>query len=328
MEIVEYQSCHKEEWDEFVRDSNNGTMFHLIRFLEYHPPGRFPFHHLLFREKDEIVAVLPGGLWDNGMFESPVGASYGSFVAKDIKVESALSVVDAFDDYCRSKGIKEVFLTPAPFIYQRSFSQNFDFVLMFRGYSYQRHYISHAIKLARGANPLDSFQRTARRNVRKTMRNVDVSVEVSDDYNSFYSILVENKKKFEAKPTHSYEDLIKLKELLPDRLVLFLLKVNGTPAAGSLMFDCNPKVALCFYNMLRYEFEEYKPVYRLMYEVVNWAAEKGFEWLDIGVSQDTHAENPMTPSLNLITFKEKFNSRGLLRSTFYKKVQQASARNR
>ncbi|MEE9225476.1 MAG: GNAT family N-acetyltransferase [Bacteroidota bacterium] len=321
MEIIEYQSCHKGEWDTFVRESNNGTMFHLMQFLEYHPPGRFPFQHLLFRENDEIIAVLPGGLWENGTYESPVGGSYGSFVAKDINVESALKVVDAFESYCRGKSIREVFLTPAPFIYQKIFSQNLDFVLMYRGFNYQRHYISHAIKLDRRSDLLASFQSTARRNVRKTMREPEVTVDISDDYAAFYPILAENKKKFNAKPTHSYEDLLRLKKLLPENLVLLLLKVNGRPVAGSLMFLCNPKVALCFYNMLCYEYEEYKPVYRLMYEVVKWATEKGFEWFDIGVSQDIHAENPMTPSLNLIYFKEKFNSRGLLRSTFYKKIQ-------
>lgn len=321
MEIIEYEPSHEEEWDSFVRESNNGTMFHLMRFLQYHPPDRLPFHHLLFKENGEIVAVLPGGLWENGMYESPVGASYGSFVAKDIRVEAALSVVDAFEQYCRREKVREVYLTPAPFIYQKTFSQNLDFVLMYRGYGYQRHYISHAIRLDRNSDLLNSLQRTARRNVRKTLRNLDVVVEISDDYETFYTILVENKKKFDVKPTHSYEDLIRLKKLLPENLVLFLLKVRGTPVAGSLLFVCNSKVALCFYNMVLYEYQEYKPVYRLMYEVVRWATEKGFEWFDIGVSQDTHAENPMTPSLNLIYFKEKFNSRGLLRSTFYRKIQ-------
>ena len=321
MEIIEYLSCNREEWDAFVQESNNGTMFHLMQFLEYHAPDRFPFRHLLFKENNEIIAVLPGGLWDNGIYESPMGASYGSFVAKDIKVEAALRVVDAFEQYCRSKKIREVYLTPAPFIYQKSFSQNFDFVLMYRGYGYQRHYISHAIKLDRRSDLLASFQSTARRNVRKTMGNPDVTVEISDDYGSFYPILLENKKKFGAKPTHTYEDLLRLKKLLPDNLVLFLFKLKGIPVAGSLMFVCNLKVALCFYNMLQYEYEQFNPVYRLMYEVVKWATEKGFEWFDIGVSQDTQADDPMTPSLNLIYFKEKFNSRGLLRSTFYKKIQ-------
>jgi len=56
-----------------------------------------------------------------------------------------------------------------------------------------------------------------------------------------------------------------------------------------------------------------------MYETVRWAVENGYQWVDIGVSQDTKAEDPMTPSLNLIYFKERFNARGILRSTFHYK---------
>ena len=85
------------------------------------------------------------------------------------------------------------------------------------------------------------------------------------------------------------------------------------------MFACNKQVALCFYNMLLYEYEEYNPIHVVMYEVTKWATEKGFSWIDIGVSQDTKAENPMTPAMSLIRFKEKFNAFGILRSTFYKR---------
>lgn len=113
--------------------------------------------------------------------------------------------------------------------------------------------------------------------------------------------------------------MLKLTNLLPDNLVLFLVKKGSKPIAGSLVFVCNRQVALCFYNMLLYEYEQYNPIHAVMYEVVKWATERGFRWVDIGVSQDTKAEDPMTPALGLIRFKEKFNARGILRSTFYKR---------
>ena len=58
----------------------------------------------------------------------------------------------------------------------------------------------------------------------------------------------------------------------------------------------------------------------LMNEVVGWARTNGFDYIDIGVSQDTKAANPMTPSMSLIEFKERFNSRCVLRSTLRKTV--------
>ncbi|MFN3306096.1 MAG: peptidoglycan bridge formation glycyltransferase FemA/FemB family protein, partial [Candidatus Kapaibacteriota bacterium] len=146
-------------------------------------------------------------------------------------------------------------------------------------------------------------------------------IRESHDYYTFNEILVKNKAKHNAKPTHSLEDMLCLSQLVPNRVRLNMVYYEEKPIAGSWLFICNPKVVLCFYNMLLYEFEHLKPVYLIMYETVRWALEQGFEWVDIGVSQDTKSADPMTPALSLIQFKERFNSRGILRSTYHYKFR-------
>ncbi len=317
IEVVPYSEDLKDRWDRFVLESNNGTIFHLQKFLDYHPKNRFNWHHLVFMEKKEIIAVLPGAAMGS-TFESPIGASYGSLVTNVIEFSRALELVDAFSDYCREHSFERALLTPPPFIYQRVISQNIDYALAYRGFTYDKHYISHSIPLA-AKDFLSDFQSTARRYIHKYLREKTLTVEMNEDFESFYPILLNNKARHGVKPTHSLEELFRLKKLLPENIVLFLVYKGSKPIAGSLMFSCNNQVALCFYNMLLYEYEEYNPIHVVMYEVTKWAVEKGFSWIDIGVSQDTKAENPMTPSMNLIRFKEKFNSHGILRSTFYKR---------
>ena len=56
-----------------------------------------------------------------------------------------------------------------------------------------------------------------------------------------------------------------------------------------------------------------------MHHTVEKAIEEGYQWVDIGVSQDTAASDPMTPSISLIDFKERFFARGILRSTYHYK---------
>lgn len=319
MEIIRYTEEWKEKWDQFVLESNNGTMFHLQRFLDYHTPGKFKFDHLIFLEKGNIVAVLPGSIHD-GMFESPIGASYGSIVTKDITFAKAMEIVSALLDYGRKNGIKEFMLTAAPMIYEQYPNQSLDFAMLWQGFKYKIHYISSAIKLDKDRDILERFSPTVRRNVRKTFRDFKLRVEVNDRYDEFYPILLKNKARHNVKPTHTYEDLLRLKELLPDRLKLFMVYYNDTPIAGSLMFYPNKYVALCFYNMLLYEYAQYKPIQRVMYEVVKDSTERGFRYVDIGVSQDTKAENPMTPSMSLIEFKEKFDAKTIMRNTLYIKL--------
>jgi F0F1-type ATP synthase membrane subunit b/b' len=127
--------------------------------------------------------------------------------------------------------------------------------------------------------------------------------------------LAGNDKNLADKIKFYYEDLLKLKELLPDNLKLFMVYYKDKPIAGSNLFICNEIVTLCFYNMLLYEYEHLKPIHRVMYEVVKWSTENGYQYVDIGVSQDTKAANPMTPSISLIDFKEKFDARTVMRNT-------------
>ena len=314
MEIVEYTPEFKEQWDEFVEGSNNGTMFHLQKFLDYHTPGKFNWHHLLFFEKGKLVAVLPGTL-ENGLYESPIGASYGSIVTRDIKFKTAMEIVSALLDYGKKKGIKEFLLTAAPMIYEDYPNQNLEFAMLWQGFNYQLHYISSAIKLDPQREIIPRFQATVRRNIRKSLRNPDIRVEINERYDEFYPILLKNKARHGVKPTHTLDELYRLKELLPDKLKLFMVYLKDKPIAGSLMFYPNKNIALCFYNMLLYEYAQYKPIQRVMYEVVKDATENGYRYVDIGVSQDTKAENPMTPSMSLIDFKEKFDAKTIMRNT-------------
>lgn len=305
----------------------NGTVFHEQQFLSYHTAGKFNFHHLLFLEKGNIVAVLPGGFTrDGAAYESPVGSSYGSFVVEDISADTALAIVRAFEEYIKMKGVREVYLTQAPVIYQPLITQNLEFALLYGGYAYQRHYISHAIDVSEDSPPYDRFQPKARNYIRRVLREqTDLRIEevtkqeMERGLKEIYPILLENKAKYNAMPTHTLDELLKLNELLPDAMKLFLVRKADVPIAGSLLFLANTRVTLIFYHMLRYKYEELKPIYLLMDEITRWSQAHGYSFVDIGVSQDTDDENPMTPKLSLIRFKQKFDSRGLLRSTLWKR---------
>lgn len=318
MKIVEYTPEWKNKWDNFVVESNNGTMFHMQKFFDYHKEGKFTFNHLIFLEGEKIVALLPGAVQDNGIYESPIGASYGSIVTKDIRFSKALEIVDTLIDYGLRKGFKEFLLTSAPMIYEKHPNQNLDFALLWRGFKYDLHYISSAIALDPTKEILPRFIQTVRRNIRFSLKNPDIRVELNNNYDEFYPILVENKARHNVKPTHSLEDLYKLYELMPDRLKLFMVYLKDKPIGGSLLFLANEIVSICFYNMLYYEYQQYKPIQRVMYEVVKWATLNGFKYVDIGVSQDTKAVNPMTPSISLIDFKENFDAKTIMRNTLRK----------
>ena len=323
IEITEYKPELRDEWEKFVLNSNNGTMFHRQAFLDYHPEGKFDFYHLMFWKDGKLIGVLPGGLKNDGReFWSPTGASYGSIVTEDIPYALSLEMVDSMMEFFDKNNFKDIYLIPPPLIYSRNYQQHVEYSMLYRKFDFELHYISHAIELNRGKDEfMQYFDKTARKSVRKILREKKISIRESEDYETFNKILLANKAKHDVKPTHSMEDMLRLKELIPENLRLNMVYHGDEPIAGSLLFLTNDDVVLCFYNMLLYEYEHLRPVYLIMYETVRWAYENNYKWVDIGVSQDTSAEDPMTPSLSLIYFKERFDSRGVLRSTYHYKFR-------
>ncbi|GAB5465433.1 MAG: hypothetical protein Kapaf2KO_08690 [Candidatus Kapaibacteriales bacterium] len=323
--ITKYSPDLRKKWDDFVETSMNGTMFHKQAFLDYHPGGKFAFNHLVFWEGDDIVAMLPAGVKSNGaILASPVGASYGGFVIQDISFERTLNIVDTFIDYCREQEYEKLYVIPAPAIYNKAITQHIDYALLYRKFKSDLNFISNAIEISPELDPMEYLDKTARKSVRKTLNNDDLRVVLSEDYETFYSILLENKQKHNATPTHSLEDLKRLKELLPENLILYMAYYKEEPIAGTLLFSCNSRVILCFYTMLKYEYEHLKPVYALNYQTMIHAKENGYRWMDFGVSQVPSDPDPMTPALSLIKFKERFGSKGYLRTQYVLELEKAS----
>ena len=316
--IHKYCSDNKQEWETFVSNSNNGTMFHLQKFLDYHTIGKFDFTNYIIKYKDKIVAVLPGAYKENNtIYWSPVGSSYGSFVTNDIPFELALNIVDAMLYFFKQQGTKELFLIPPPLIYNTIFNQHIEYAMLYRKFDFEYHYISHALELSN--NFRQKYQKRAATMIRKLKRNNELQIIENKDYINFYPILVKNKQKHNATPTHSLNDLIKLEQLVPERLKLFMAYYKGIPVGGHLLFIANKNVSLCFYNAMDSNYDYLNIGYFLVDYAIEWSVKNGFKWYDIGVSQDTSSENPMTPSLSLIYFKEKFGARGIFRSTFHYK---------
>lgn len=318
MKILIRQKVQAREWDTFVQESNNGTIFHTLTFQKYHKKGKFKFLNLAFIKDNKIIALLPGAI-DGGTFFSPAGASYGSFVVKDIGLGEYEEIIDAFLFFAKKKAIRTIKLTPEPSIYSRKQNDIERFLLEYKNFKPAYHLISNAVNISQFKKKeeiLESYTSMHKRATLKSFKK-DVVVSESKNFDEFYTMLIENKKKFKTLPTHTLEEVKMLKKMFPDEIKLFMAHTKGKkPLAGILVFVANKKCALAFYICHYMELQEYRAVNRLFYEIMLWCKKKSIEWFDLGVSMDTSSKNPMEPSRSLIFFKEGIGSRGILRTTY------------
>jgi lipid II:glycine glycyltransferase (peptidoglycan interpeptide bridge formation enzyme) len=310
MEVCRYTEKEHKQWEDFVREANNGTIFHTLKFLSYHPPERFKSNHLLIKDRGNIISVFPAVLEDKTMI-SHKGASYGGFVLKKgLGIHEICQCVNHLVDYLKREGIKRVILTQPPIIYYQDPNQYIDFALMKAGFRYRKREITAVIPL-NVAEPLLTFHPDARRSTKKAIRE-GVKVRISEDYTQYYEILKNNlSMRHNVSPTHTLSELMKLKEMFPDRIILFSAYLKDRMIGGIVIFVTNPNVILAFYISHDNQYQVYRPVNLLFYEVIKWGRLKGFKYLDLG----TFTLN-MEPNWGLGRFKENFNARGFLRDTY------------
>jgi hypothetical protein len=310
MEVHALTDREHKHWETFVEHANNGTIFHTLKFLSYHPANYFENIHLMIKEKGNILAVFPA-VRDDTTIISHKGASYGGFVLKNgLGIHKIYLIVEHTVTYFRTHGYKKIILTQPPLIYYSNPHQYIDFALMKNGFLYRKREITAVIALNR-ADPLTSFHADARRSTKKALRE-GVRVVITEDFATFYDILKHNLgMRHNVSPTHTLDELLKLKKLFPDKIILFGAFHKHTMLGGMVLFAVNSPVALAFYISHDDKFQAYRPVNLLFYEVIQWARNRGFKFLDLGTFT-----LDMEPNWGLGRFKENFNARGFLRDTY------------
>ena len=320
MEIIRYESSMENEWDSFVWEANNGTMFHTRRFLSYHPPGRFQDFSLAFKKRGRILALLPAVKIDRGnsaILSSHGGASYGGFVVKPtLSVRDAFDLVDALLGYAKKQKFDGVELTAPPQIYWQKPSNYLDFALFQRNFLYKKREISSVAPLISDPEKvLSMFTSESRRAVRRAMK-LEVRIQISYQFEDFYRILEKNlKMRHNVKPTHTLDELITLKEIMPHRIHLVGAYLEEKMIAGVVLFFCNPRTNLAFYITHNEEYQQYRPVNLLFYRIFQDSIREGFKYFDFGIFTVD-----MEPNWGLGHFKEGFGAQGVFRDTFHRAI--------
>ena len=325
--IRKYNNTDKEDWDNFVIKSSNGTLFHLRKFLCYHIKRKFKDHSIIFEKKGKIIAVFSGAIIETTgglILHSHPGASYGGFVYTQLTFKDCEIIIEILEQYLYNNKINEIKFVQAPNIYSSSIDETLEYALIWHNYIPIENYISSIIKIQDNVNDnLEAIIKLKNRSKSyfdKVIKQGNITFKWENDFNTFYPILVQNKKKHNSKPTHTLKELKKLDNLLPKQLHLLLMYSQNIPIGGTLVLSGNKNVGIIFYNMIDYKYSSFQPATLQTIESIKWASKKCFKYLDFGVSQNPRAKDPTTPSKSLIQFKEECGAFVCIRKTFHKKI--------
>jgi Acetyltransferase (GNAT) domain len=299
-------------WKRFLADSNNGTLFHDLDFLAYHPPGRYDFRHLTASRANRIEALIPGALTTDGIFVSLAGASIGGpVVKKSMPVQACVELIQALQVYAKSAGWQGIEITLPPPVYYSEPDQVIEFALHRNGFELVHRSIPLLIPLDRQRS--DHYQHLFRQSQRSYVRacrrkGVIVTEAGVEGLGEFLELFAETYVRLQARPTHTPEEINSLFQQLPGCLRIWSANLEGTTIASVLMFVLNRNVCTSFYICDRTEYRGFHGITVLLAEAADTLAARGFRYLDLGPSASTAHFNQ-----GVVNFKESLGARAFCR---------------
>lgn len=307
-DIVRYTPAQLSEWNTFVSKSKNATFLFDRRYMDYHA-DRFEDYSLMVYYKSELYALLPANRVADTLY-SHQGLTYGGLLmTSDSKTAVVRDAFVAMNNFLRQEGISRVIYKPIPWIYASLPSEEDLFALnnVCKAQVSSRD-VATVVMLSHRL-PLSELRR---RCVKKAWK-AGVEIREAQDCSVFWPLLEANlKRRYNARPVHSLEEITLLKSRFPQQIRLFVACKDGRVIGGTLLYIC-ARTIKTQYISANEEGRRVGALDLLFTTLLDKCSENGMEYFDFGTSN-----RPENDDLNdsLIFQKEGFGGRAVCYDTY------------
>ncbi|GHT81135.1 hypothetical protein FACS1894125_1300 [Actinomycetota bacterium] len=303
MEVVMYTEDKRVQWDDFVRNSKNGTFLFLRDYMEYHSDQFKDYSLMFYNDNGKLTAVLPANI-DENIVTSHGGLTYGGVISnRKMNTLIMLEVFVALIEFLSSQGIRKLIYKRVPYFYYNYPSDEDLYALWRNGGKVVRADISTTIELA---SPI-KFSETRRQNIRDA-KTENIEVSQSDDFGGYYKVLCHVlEQNHAAKPVHSEAELLYLKDKFPKNIKLFTATKDGEIISGVVIFETK--------TVAHTQYIANSAVGRglgaldLLFDHLVHVVYKDKKYFDFGTSNENQGQDV---NEGLITQKQMFGGRGTI----------------
>jgi hypothetical protein len=310
IKVCTYDSSHKSDWNDFVRNSKNGFFLFERSYMDYHT-DRFSDNSLLIFRDNKLLALLPANRVENILY-SHQGLTYGGLIlSKDSKLINTIEVFKEILKYCKNVDVERIVYKAIPPIYHSIPGEEDLFAL----YNLKATLISRSASVVIKPGNKVKYPKGRKAMIGRGRKN-DILVEETDDFSLFYDMmesLLENK--YGAKPTHSLQEMEALKKDHPANIKLFTA-TKVKLLAGVIIFESN-NVAHFQYISTSKEGRDIGALDVLTDKIITeYYSTKPY--LDFGTSND---DGMYGVNENLLKNKESYGGRSVMQDVYELRVE-------
>ena len=232
--LVPYTPSLQQVWDNFVRQSKNGTFLLERTYMDYHA-SRFNDHSILIYKGDKLFALLPGHI-EGDCYSSHNGLTYGGLiVSREVTSALVLQLFELLIEYFKVIcSVNRVIYRPTPHIYHRYPAEEDLYALWRCNARLVGRKVSSVVE-QKSALPFS----TLRKRKLKSAFNAELKVSEDKDLSSYWKVLNNNLScKHHAMPVHSIDEIEQLYEAFPNNIRLFTVRgLQKEIVAGCMIYE-------------------------------------------------------------------------------------------
>ena len=310
--VDDFLKKYFNQWDKFVDESSGGTLFHKSSFLLY--------HGISFVEQLQIVALVNDNRIEAGIIFkklenkciSPAGSSFGGIlIRKNTGLEKAKNYSEQILAHLKDN-YGEITITFAPICYNKN-GEYLNWLMTANDFSISTADLFNVLDTASAAGGLlKSVKSKVRSQTKKALTEFDI-IERSLDYKTFYKILLQDKARLGAIPTHTENDIKYLIETFhPNAFIDFALHKETGAKCAIFYLQPTSEVLMTFYISQEDLAKGLNGINALITVGADRSFKAGIKYYDMGSS--TFGYN--IQNIGLASFKENFSTMAFLRSCY------------
>jgi hypothetical protein len=300
--VDRYTPDQKAAWDEFVRNSKNGTFLFLRDYMD-HMQDRIQDCSLMIRDGGgRLSAVLPGYIEEDNYFSHGRLTYAGLVTGMGTRLSAVLTALDSAATWLVQAGVRTMWYKPVPYIYHRLPADEDRYALFLLGAQCVRSGMLAVVSL----RDKPEYQERRRRAVRKAQQS-GLTVRISNDYPEYWCILTELlRERYGAAPVHTVAEMEHLTTLFPNNIKLFACYSGPEMLAGIIVYT-SARVMRAQYIASSAAGRKAGALDLVIDHLIREAA-AGVDYIDLGTSDE---QSGRVLNVGLMDQKEGFGARSV-----------------